>query len=126
MGLNSKEFHKELKFIFKGSCVINTIIYLLSLIFQRNVSILLGLILGTFVLYINLNLLRHDLDNAVRFKHSRLRLMSGYLLRYLLIGTAFYFAVNVEVVNPFGVVVVQTYPKILYTLKSIFNKERSC
>ncbi len=126
MYLNSKEFNKELKFIFKGSCIINLVIYLISLIFQRNVSILLGLILGTFVLYINLHLLRHDLDNAVRFGHSRLKLMSGYLLRYLLIGTAFYFSVNVGVINPFGVVVVQTYPKVLYTLRSIINKERSC
>lgn len=124
--LNNRDFYNELKFIFKGSCVLNLVIYLLSLIFQLNVSVLLGLLLGTLVLYLNLHLLRHDLDNAVKYGSSRFKIMCGYLLRYLLIGTAFYFSVNIGIINPFGVIVVQMYPKVLYTLKSIIKKGRSC
>jgi len=125
--LDDKDFYNELKFILKGSCILNIVIYLLSLIFNLNISILLGLLLGTLILYINLNLLKKDINRSVEFGSSRIRLMCGYLLRYLLICSAFYFAVKVNVVNPYGVVVPQFYPRVLYTLKSIRNnKERSC
>jgi hypothetical protein len=125
--LNSKDFYAEVKFILKGTCILDVAIYLLSLILKPNISVLLGLLLGTLILYVNLHLLRRDLDTAVYRGSSRIKLMCGYLLRYLLIGSAFYFAVKVGI-NPYGVVVVQTYPKVLYTLKSILQnrKERSC
>lgn len=125
--MNDKDFYAELKFIFKGACVLNLIIYLLSLIFNLNISVLLGLVLGSLILFINLHLLKKDLNHSVEFGSNRIRLMCGYLLRYLLICSAFYFAVKVKVVNPYGVIVPQLYPRILYTIKSIRNnKERSC
>lgn len=124
--MNDKDFYNELRFILKGSLILNVVIYLLSLIFKLNVSTLLGLLLGTLILYINLNLLKKDLNRAVEHGSNRLRLMGGYLLRYLLICSGFYFAIRVEVINPFGIAIVQLYPRVLYTLKSIFKKERSC
>lgn len=122
--MSNEDFKSECYFILKGSCMMNVIIFIISLVFKMNVSVFLGLLLGTGVLFINLNLLRRDLDNAVKYGNNRFKLMCGYLLRYLLIGCAFYFATNVKVINPFGVIVPMFYPKILYTLKSIINNKK--
>lgn len=124
--MRDDDFHRELRYILKGACVLDVVVYLVSLVLSVNVSVLLGLLLGTLVLYVNLNLLMRDIRHAVDRGSSRVRTVCGYLLRYLLIGSAFYFAVEVGVVNPYAVVVVQLYPRVLYTLKSIITKERSC
>ncbi len=122
--MNTKDFYDECKFIFRGSCILNLVIIVVSLAFKRDVSVLLGLLLGTGILFINLNLLKHDIDNAVKYGHNRFKLMCGYLLRYLLLGCAFYFATNVELLNPYGVILPAFYPKVLYTLKSIINSKK--
>lgn len=122
--LNDKDFYSELKYILKGSCILNIIIYLISLVFTLNISVMLGLLLGSVVLFINLHLLRRNLDTAVEFGSNRLRLMSGYLLRYFLLGSAFYFAVKLKSINEFCVIVPQLYPKVLYTLLSVRNNSK--
>ncbi|MGN1411742.1 MAG: ATP synthase subunit I [Oscillospiraceae bacterium] len=126
--MNDKDFNKECLYLFKGSCILNAIIFVISLILKMNISVLVGLLLGTGILFINLNLLRRDLDNAIKYGNNKARLMCGYLLRYLLIGCAFYFATKVKIINPCGVIIPLFYPRVLYTLKSIINnkKERSC
>lgn len=126
--LNDKDFNRECLYLFKGSCILNVIIFVISLILKMNISVLVGLILGTGILFINLNLLRHDIDNAIKYGNNKVRLMCGYLLRYFLIGCAFYFATKVKIINPFGVIIPLFYPRVLYTLGSIIKnkKERSC
>lgn len=121
--MNNSDFYNELKYIFKGSCILNLIIFLLSLIFVSNVSMLLGLLLGTLILFINLFLLKKDINRSVEFGSSRFKLMCGYLLRYLLIGSAFYFAIKVKIINPYGVIFPQIYPRIVYTIKGIRNNK---
>lgn len=89
---------------------------------------LLGLILGTIILFINLNLLKRDINSVVNLGGNQKRLYLGYMLRYLLIASAFYFTAHVKVINTIGVILPQFYPKIAYTIKSIVEnkKERSC
>ena len=92
--------------------------------FTFNISVMLGLLLGSVVLFINLHLLRRNLDTAVEFGSNRLRLMCGYLLRYFLLGSAFYFAVKLKSINEFCVIVPQLYPKVLYTLLGVRNNSK--
>ena len=126
--MNEEDYKKEVLYIFKSSCILNVIVYLPTLIFKANIDMLLGLILGTIILFINLNLLKHDINSVVNLGGNKKSLYLGYVLRYLLIASAFYFTAHVEIINPIGVILPQFYPKIAYTIKAIVEnkKERSC
>ena len=108
--------------------------YLISLIFLGlNYSMALGLILGTAVLYINLIQLGVSSENVVdRYnfnkdvKSSKRYMFSNYLLRYLIIGIAVYISLSVKLgflFNTAGVVLPLIYPKLIYLIKSLYDRK---
>lgn len=130
----SKMIKNELIFLTPWILIFDVVAYLISLIFLGlNYSMALGLILGTAVLYINLIQLGISSENVVNrynlnkdVKSSKRYMFSNYLLRYLIIGIAVYISFSVKLgflFNTAGVVLPLIYPKLIYLIKSLYDRK---
>ena len=130
----SKMIKNELIYLTPWIFIFDAAAYLISLIFLGlNYSMALGLILGTAVLYINLIQLGVSSENVVdRYnlnkdvKNSKRYMFSNYLLRYLIIGIAVYISLSVKLgflFNTAGVVLPLIYPKLIYLIKSLYDRK---
>ncbi|HNX64006.1 MAG TPA: hypothetical protein PKI60_02325 [Oscillospiraceae bacterium] len=130
----SKMIKNELISLTPWIFIFDAAAYLISLIFLGlNYSMALGLILGTAVLYINLIQLGISSENVVdRYninkdvKSSKRYMFSNYLLRYLIIGIAVYISLSVKLgflFNTVGVVLPLIYPKLIYLIKSLYDRK---
>ena len=130
----SKMIKNELISLTPWIFIFDAAVYLISLIFLGlNYSMALGLILGTAVLYINLIQLGISSENVVdRYsinkdvKSSKRYMFSNYLLRYLIIGIAVYISLSVKLgflFNTVGVVLPLIYPKLIYLIKSLYDRK---
>ena len=130
----SKMIKNELIYLTPWIFIFDAAAYLISLIFLGlNYSMALGLILGTAVLYINLIQLGVSSENVVDrynrnkdIKSSKRYMFSNYLLRYLIIGIAVYISLSVKLgflFNTAGVVLPLIYPKLIYLIKSLYDRK---
>ncbi len=116
----------ELKFIGKYSLVLNIVAYLVSLaVVGLNISMLLGLLIGTVVEFVYLIMLYKSIEKSVGLneKSAQSKMMGGYLLRLLVIGVAMVTAFKVSCINPVGVFLPVFYPKIIYVGGAIFKRK---
>ncbi len=116
----------ELKFIGIRSVFLNISAYLISFLFIGvNISMLLGLVLGTAVMFIYLVMLYNSVEKSIvlQEKKAKNKMMRGYLFRLLVIGAAVVLSFNVSIINPVGVLLPLFYPKIIYVGGAIFKRK---
>lgn len=130
-----KSIKNELVMLLPRVLILDAAIYGVSLIFLGlNYTMLLGLLLGTAVLYLYLFLLAWFTEETVlRYKISGSEksakgfMFLGYLLRYFVVGAAIYISFTVKfgfLFNTFGVVIPLVYPKLIYYIQSISKPKR--
>ncbi len=122
----SDNLRNELKFIGIRSVFLNISAYLISFLFIGvNISMLLGLVLGTAVMFIYLVMLYNSVEKSVvlQEKKAKNKMMRGYLLRLLVIGVAVVLSFKVSIINPVGVLLPLFYPKIIYVGGAIFKRK---
>ncbi len=121
--MNSFNFKREMKFILLWSLSLDFIAYGVSIIFMGiNISFLIGLAVGNTALFINLRLLNRSVEkitaSAGRKKNP---MMGGYLFRSLIACSAVAVSFRFDWINTIGAVLPLFYPKVIYTLYSIFK-----
>lgn len=116
----------ELKIIGFRSIFLNISAYLISFIFLGlNISMLIGLLLGTLVMFIYLIMLYRSIENTVSagLRFARAKMMGGYLLRLLLIGILIVASFKLDFINPVGAILPIFYPKMIYVGGAIFKRK---
>lgn len=118
----------ELKMMAPWVLLFDAVAYIVSLPFMGiNYSMALGLLLGTVVLSANLIILGNAAETALNHKErsAKFHMAGSYVLRCLIaaaaIGLSFKFSF---VLNPIGTAVPLFYPKLIYILNSLINRER--
>jgi uncharacterized membrane protein len=122
----SKMVSDELRFIIPWVIVIDGIVFLITLpLYRLNIQIPLGLLLGTFIMIVNLTLLGYSAERAVeRSVTSAKRYMFlFYMIRFAIMGCALVFAFKISLINPYAAFIPLFYPKVIYTLSPILNKK---
>lgn len=124
-----REIKNEILMLVPFAVFFDFIIYFVSVPFAGfTVNMALGLLLGTVVLFVNLYLLGTFSQNAVmRYlagrgeKGAKAHMLSGYFLRYLIIGAAFVISFRFKsCLSVWGVAIPLFYPKLIYFIKGIF------
>jgi len=121
--MNSFNFKREMKFILLWSLSLDLIAYGISIIFMGiNISFLTGLAIGNTALFINLRLLNRSVEKiAVSANRKKNSMMGGYLIRSLISCSAVVISFRFDWINTVGAVLPLFYPKVIYTLYSIFK-----
>ncbi len=124
-----REIKNEILMLVPFAVFFDFIVYIVSAAFVGfTLRMALGLLLGTLVLFANLYLLGTFSGNAVRRylagrseKNAKAHMLSGYLLRYLIIAAAFVLSFRFKsCLSVFGVAIPLFYPKLIYFIKGIF------
>ncbi len=86
------DFSKDIKNLIKFSLMINIILLIILLIFNRDSSIIIGLLLGYIISIVNYRLTYLALNKAVTLSPGRASVyVSGqFILRYILLGLLTY------------------------------------
>lgn len=129
---------KELLMLLPWVGVMDGLIYICSLFFLGfNLSMVLGLLLGSGVMLLDFVLLGMATEESLQrglmmyqagigdkgVKKSKFHMVSNYFLRYLLMGLAIFLGFKFGgVFNVFGVVLPLFFPKIIYVLQAAFQK----
>ena len=111
----------ELRVIGIRTVFLNIAVYLISGLVQGfTLSFALGLLLGTALLFVYLLLLSRSVARSVAQPGGRpqVQMVSGYLLRLVLIGAVFLLAMQVSWINAFAAMIPLVYPCLLYTSPS--------
>lgn len=119
-----EDLHQEIKFAVICTGVLDLVIWIGSLCFVGfRLAVLLGLILGSAGMILNLFLLRRTILNAVRF--GKTKDWTGYLLRCAVSSGVIMISLLLDMVNPLMVVLPFLYPKLIfgvfYQFKSKFK-----
>lgn len=108
--------------------IVAAIAWLISLIFLRiDVQFLYGLLLGTFVSFVNLNILVFTSKLVLR-KSKPVLASLGLILRLCIYGYVFYVALNVSVIAGIGCIIGFLTQKIaiyyIYGFKAKYSTDR--
>lgn len=119
--MNSFNFKKELKFILMWTLSLDLVAYGISVIFMGiNISFLLGLLIGSLTLFINLWHLNRSVQKVtVAGRGGRNAMLGGYLFRSLIACVSVTASFRFDWINTIGAVLPLFYPKVIYTLYSI-------
>lgn len=95
----------------------NIPVWLLSLIWGFDVSMIIGLVVGTAYCILAQIYLGKTINYAVKFNEIKAKrlMISCYLLRFLGLGILCYLAVEFEFMNFVGILIPQLYPRIVLT-----------
>ena len=104
---------------------LNIAVYLISGLVQGfTLSFALGLLLGTALLFVYLLLLSRSVARSVAQPGGRpqVQMVSGYLLRLVLIGAVFLLAMQVSWINAFAAMIPLVYPRLIYVGHACLHK----
>lgn len=114
------------KLLFKMSVLLILTYIITALIsFSIDVKMIIGLLIG-FVYMIFSNVFMADsIYSALMFKqaHAKRLVMSSYIIRYVLLLAVCVIGYKIGVLNPFGVLIPQFYPRIAMTIDNFLDKE---
>ena len=113
----------ELRVIGIRSVFLNLAAYLISVAVQGfTLSFAVGLLLGTLLLFADL--LSRSVSRSVEHAGARpeMRMVSGYLLRLLLIGAVFLGATRISWINAAATVIPLIYPRLIYVGHACLHK----
>ena len=119
--------NKELSFLLPRTFIFDGILYLITLpFFGFRLDMLLGLLLGTFVMLLNFVILGISSEHAVeRQAGAAKRLMTfSYIGRFALMGCLFAFCVLTGHANVVMAAVPMMYPRWSYTLDAAVKKRK--
>ncbi|HAP79149.1 MAG TPA: hypothetical protein DCQ78_03050 [Ruminococcus sp.] len=119
--MNSFNFKNELKFILMWTLSLDLVAYGISVIFMGiNISFLLGLLIGSLTLFINLwHLYRSVRKVIAKGRGNKNAMLGGYLFRSLVACISVAVSFRFDWINTIGAVLPLFYPKVIYTLYSI-------
>lgn len=115
----------ELRVIGIRTVFLNIAVYLISGLVQGfTLSFALGLLLGTALLFVYLLLLSRSVARSVEQSGGRpqVQMVSGYLLRLVLIGAVFLLAMQVSWINAFAAMIPLVYPRLIYVGHACLHK----
>lgn len=115
----------ELRVIGIRTVFLNIAVYLISGLVQGfTLSFALGLLLGTALLFVYLLLLSRSVARSVEQLGGRpqVQMVSGYLLRLVLIGAVFLLAMQVSWINAFAAMIPLVYPRLIYVGHACLHK----
>ncbi|WP_415932955.1 ATP synthase subunit I [Ruminococcus champanellensis] len=104
---------------------LNIAVYLISGLVQGfTLSFAVGLLLGTALLFVYLLLLSRSVARSVEQPGGRpqVQMVSGYLLRLVLIGAVFLLAMQVSWINAFAAMIPLVYPRLIYVGHACLHK----
>ncbi len=109
-----EDLRKELHFALLCTILLDVAVWLLSLIVTKGleISVPVGLLLGSIGMYSNLLLLRRTIQNAVY--HGKTKDFVGYLIRVLIASTVIAVGLMSESVNALTAVLPFLYPKVIF------------
>ena len=104
---------------------LNIAVYLISGLVQGfTLSFAVGLLLGTALLFVYLLLLSRSVARSVEQPGGRpqVQMVSGYLLRLVLIGAVFLLAMQISWINAFAAMIPLGYPRLIYVGHACLHK----
>ncbi|CBL16926.1 ATP synthase subunit I [Ruminococcus champanellensis] len=104
---------------------LNIAVYLISGLVQGfTLSFAVGLLLGTALLFVYLLLLSRSVARSVEQPGGRpqVQMVSGYLLRLVLIGAVFLLAMQISWINAFAAMIPLVYPRLIYVGHACLHK----
>ena len=128
----SKMIKNELKFIVPCVFIADIAVYLLSFIFKGvTLSMLLGLLLGSVALILNLYVLGSDVELALkRFaldkneKRAKNKMATSYILRSFIVAAVIFLSLISDLFDTIGVVIPFLYVKPIYMIKSSISHKK--
>lgn len=118
-----ENLHKELRFAAVCTVLLDVLLWICSLFaVGLGISVPLGLSVGSVAMYLNLLLLRQNVQNAVY--HGRTRTMPGYLLRLAVTSAAFASGLLFRQVSLLAVVLPFLYPKLIFGILAVKPNNR--
>ena len=119
--MNSFNFKNELKFILMWTLSLDLVAYCISVIFMGiNISFLLGLLIGSLTLLINMWHLNKSIRKVTATgRGNKNAMLGGYLFRSLVACISVVASFRFDWINTIGAVLPLFYPKVIYTLYSI-------
>ncbi|MBD5142201.1 MAG: hypothetical protein HDT22_01125 [Ruminococcus sp.] len=113
-----QDLHRELHFAMICTVMLDVIIWVISLFLVKfQIAVILGLILGSVGMIVNLFLLRKSILNAVYF--GKTKDFVGYLLRCLIASVMIAISLIFSYVNTVTTVLPFLYPKIIFGILSV-------
>lgn len=128
----SRMVKDELKFIIPCVIIADVVVYLISFIIKGfNFDVILGLLLGSASLVLNLVILGGDTEIALkRFaldkneKRAKRKMASGYAIRSLIVAAAIFISLVSDLFDTIGVMIPFLYVKPIYFIKSIYSDKK--
>lgn len=113
-----QDLQRELHFAMICTVMLDVIIWVVSLFLVKfQVAVILGLILGSVGMIVNLFLLRKSILNAVYF--GKTKDFASYLLRCLIASVMIAISLIFSCVNTVTTVLPFLYPKIIFGILSV-------
>lgn len=128
----SRMVKDELKFIIPCVAIADIAVYLISFIFKGfNYDVILGLLLGSVTLILNLVILGEDVEIAFkRFsldkneKRAKRKMASSYAIRSIIVAVAIFISLVSDLFDTIGVLIPFLYVKPIYFIKSIYSDKK--
>lgn len=123
----NENLSKELKAIGLRSVFLNISACIIFFIITGvNISVPIGLLLGTVLMFVYLILLYKSIEVSLsgrREAYAKLKMNIGYFLRLAVIGLFFFASLRTEYINSVAVLIPIFYPKIIYVGGALFKRK---
>jgi hypothetical protein len=128
----SRMVKDELKFIIPCVAIADIVVYLISFIFKGfNYDVILGLLLGSVTLILNLIVLGEDVELTFRRfaldkneKRAKRKMASSYAIRSIIVAVAIFISLVSDLFDTIGVLIPFLYVKPIYFIKSIYSDKK--
>lgn len=128
----SRMVKDELKFIIPCVAIADVVVYLISFIFKGfNYDVILGLLLGSVTLILNLIVLGEDVELTFRRfaldkneKRAKRKMASSYAIRSIIVAVAIFISLVSDLFDTIGVLIPFLYVKPIYFIKSIYSDKK--
>lgn len=128
--MNKEEFMKELKFILIRTLFLNIGFYLIMYMifeFSDSIKALVGLILGTISMVLNIVILNYNvrmvINKGVNGKDGTPFMVIGYFFRIIITALFLYISLKLSNIYFIGAIIPLFYPKIIYFGKNLLYKK---
>lgn len=123
--MEKEQLIHEMKFVLIRALFLDISAYLISVFFIGfTLSMVLGLVLGTAGMAVNLILLNRSVRNIVRSggRRAQSRMFSGYIVRLGVMGVIIASAMLIPFINTAGAVIPYFYPNLVYAGNVLLKK----
>lgn len=123
--MEKKQLIHEMKFVLIRALFLDISAYLISVFFIGfTLSMVLGLVLGTSGMAVNLILLNRSVRNIVKSggRKAQSRMFSGYIVRLGIMGVIIAAAMLIPFINTAGTVIPYFYPNLVYAGNVLLKK----